>query len=407
MRATNPNFSFENQGEVKAEPEDTNPFIADTDAETEKVDNIVDDSVSETETIGAQIANVIETTGTIEDVATSTESLCAIYAHLAAIESQHKTISVESASLLQISYDNAVRKFPAFMATKNRIPSMEAFELDAGRQQTVSLETIGGKIKSGIAALVKFVKELIAKIKALWDRFRDNAGNVLSQANDIKSKISSLYDDDSKRRQSPKVTLPALLVTPRLDTESSRRLTNLVTMVTDNAFSGITTLLTKETVTGDEVEQAVRKIAERYKAASGKQYLGGFSLNMSKTIPEFASVSADKDAEIDMPNKKQIESYLDQNIALLNAIIKGEASQRDRAKSLEQLVKKLESMKDTKGQQVSDIRKAISALNGFQRFEAQLIGRALGTARSINALCEKSFAGLGQRTLGGASAKAA
>ncbi len=162
--------------------------------------------------IAEDASEVVEVATVAEDVSIAVESLEAIALHLTQLKNKGKAVSVESVALLNISVENAVRKFPAFKKTTT-VDSLENFTINPADATTVSLENIGDKIKAGYDAVVKFLKDL-------WEKFKAFLGNILSGAAIAEKNARKNMEDaktaNTSKRAEGEIKIPAVLNNPVL-----------------------------------------------------------------------------------------------------------------------------------------------------------------------------------------------
>lgn len=382
------------------EPE--NPFL-DTlsatadDAAIEAAPEVIETAIVE------DSAEVVDTANTIEDVAIAVESLESIAVYLNDLQKQGKSVSVESVALLNLSVDNATRKFPAFKQMKT-VDSLENFTLDASSATTTSLENIGDKIKAGYEALKKFLKDL-------WEKFKAFLGNILSGAAQAEKKAKAHLDAtktaNTDRRAGGEITIPAILNNPVLTTKAIQGLEAAVGSIGSVSYGDLLAVMERvkmrdRDITMESITSSLHKVFDAYARLGDDIYLGNLSFSNDQFPPTIKLVDGEarKAKPLTIPLVKEM---LNENIKLCGQIAKLRQSLNERAKAISNLSSMMEMIANRQNNGVSQdvaarpdevlryLRSMMTILSKVKAFETRILGRAVQVANAINSVCEQSI----------------
>lgn len=376
------------------EPE--NPFL-DTLSETPVVEatpEVVEANIAE------DTVTVVEVGHVVEDVAVAVESLEAIALHLHRLQDEGKSISVESVALLNLGFDNAVRKFPAFKKSVT-VDSLENFTLSSVDATNVSLENIGSKIKAGYEALVAFVK-------SMWEKFKSLIGNVVSGATQAekaaRANLEALKTANKDRAATGEITIPGLLNNPVLSSGAIGNLTNIIGSIGMTNYRDVIVMMKRisggENLTIAEVSESMHKIFDAYGRMKEDVYLGNLSFDNDQFPPSIKMLEGE-DRSAKALKLSQVKEFSEANIKLCAAITILRKSATERHNAITQLTAAISAVAqkagDPKGEinQLQLIRNMIQMLSKLNSFESRILGRSVKVANAINSVCSQSIKAAG------------
>lgn len=357
----------------------------------------------------AEVNEVAERVGDVTEAVTGLES---IYLQLEKINQLDGTVSAESHGFLTIAYNTATRKFPA-LNKGDVIPSMESFAMSTHRASTVSLETIGQKIKNGYEAIVKFIKDLIERIKAFF-------GHIVSAGEVIKNKARKLLDRlktvNDNAKSTKDITMPGVLNNPTLTGPGIKSLMMAVSSIGVVSYREVLRIMERST-SGDqnialgEVMIAMHKAFDAYGKLADDTYLGNLSFKNDNFPPDIKLLNADS-RQVPAYTKAKIKEYLEANITLGGAIGELKKSQTERAgalanltSSIDRVSKRVDKMRE-EGRTTSEsdkitgreilemLRNIVIFIRKLISFENKLLARAIQVGNAINNSCAASIASL-------------
>ncbi len=408
MRFQPTKVSLENDEQLPAEEgieyqEPENPFL-DTLSNEEPVEQAPEQlEVAIVESAG----EMAETVTVVEDVAVAVESLEAIALHLHQLKEKDESVSVESVALLNLSFDNAVRKFPAFKQTKT-VDSLENFAVSPVNATNVSLENIGDKIKSGYQALVKFLKDL-------WEKFKAFVGNIISGAA-VAEKAARKNAEDAKtantsKRAEGEISIPAVLNNPVLTAaaiENLNKVIGSIGMVSYRDLVGQFEKIAKgdTSIPLELTKEALHKVFDAYARMKEDAYLGNLSFSNDQFPPTIKLLEADarQAKPLTIP---QVKEFTAANIKLCGSITQLKKSLNERATAVSRLSAYIEFIarrvteegatpermqRGLEGREVMTmIRSQLQILNKVKAFETKILARAIQVANAINKVCAESI----------------
>ena len=385
---TNPFLDSLNAGAGEALPDPVEPINT-----TEEVDvSLAEDTPEAIEasvlSAGADVVAVAERVGDITDTVVGLENIAL---QLQKIRAAEGTVSAESYGFLTIAYNQTVRKFPALQKTNN-LPSMEDFAMNSQRASTVSLESVVSKIQAGYEAVVKFIKDLIERVKAFFGHILSGGAVIDKKARSLKERLKTV-NDNAKGKD---ITLPAVLCNPVLTKAAIENLAKAVGSVGLVSYRDV--MSTYERVMKDEsfvVAEALKsfhKVFDAYGKLSDNVYLGNLSFNNDDFPPVIKLLEAST-RQVKPFTKSTMNDYLDENIRLAGVITQLKSNQEERVKALTAMMASIKHMSDqgNKSDTRSEFRKQLelaqSAVQFFRKttvFENKLLSRTIQVGNAIN-----------------------
>lgn len=356
-------------------------------------------------------SEVVEAVSVVEDVTVAVESLEAIALHLSQLKDKGKAVSVEGVALLNISVENAVRKFPAFKKTTT-VDSLENFTINPADATTVSLENIGDKIKAGYEAVVKFLKDL-------WEKFKAFLGNILSGAAIAEKAARKNMEDvktaNTSKRAEGDITIPAILNNPVLTKATIDNLTKVVGSIGMVSYRDVVAnfekIQARENVPIEFVKDALNKVFDAYGRMSEDAYLGNLSFNNDQFPPTITMLESST-RQAKPLTIAQVKEFTAANILLCGAISQLKKTLAERSKAISQLAAQIELVarrlnktgddenikadsQITPAEVMTYLRTASQLLNKVNVFETKILGRAVQAANAINKVCADSIKAYG------------
>lgn len=405
--------SLESEQPVPVEGE-TNPFldnvadpeVAETTPETEIPEAVlVEDTSTSPEAVEAQVqesASDVHTAVTeVEDIGDAIVGLESIAIQLHRIKAAGATVSAESASFLSLAVANATRKFPA---AEIGVPAMEDFVLNPERASTVSLESVGVKIKAAFEAFVTMIKNMIQRIAAFMGHI--TSGGAVAERK-AKSLLEKLDKVNTNAKSTKEISFPAVLVNPVLSNGAINKLTDVITSVNKAKFAEVLAIFEKikqgrhGDITIGELTSEMQKIFESYGKFSDDAYIGNLSFKNTDFPPAIVLVDAEAKS-YPCPNQKTVKDYLQSNIKLAQAITELKKTSRERATALGNLMTVLKATQDQLSRDPENlkmgvmalVRGAIQFINKLVSFETRILGRALQASNAINNVAAASITAL-------------
>lgn len=391
MRFQPPKVSLESDEQLPVEEgieyqEPENPFL-DTLSNEEPVELTPEQhEVAIVETVG----EVTETAAVVEDVAVAVESLEAIALHLQQLKDKDESVSVEGVALLNLSFDNAVRKFPAFKQTET-VDSLENFAISPASATNVSLENIGDKIKAGYEAIVKFIKDLIAKFKELVEKVFSSAATARRAA---QANIEALKTANKDRAvPSTEITIPAILNNPVLTVQGVATLEGVIKSIGSTSYDEVVAILDRaDGITVEEAQSALHKAFDAYARLKDDVYLGNLSFN-NDAFPPSVKLLEGSDRSARVLKLNQVQEYSQAVIKLCDELDDLRVTSRKRHVALTNLVARVKHNAKSPDAQSSlqIIRGVLQMTSKLQAFESRVMGRAIQVANAINKVCADSI----------------
>lgn len=405
--------SLESEQPLQTEGE-TNPFldnVAEPEvAETTPVSEIpeavlVEDTSNSPEAIEAHVqegaSDVHSAVTEVEDIGDALVGLESIALQLHRIKDSGATVSAESVSFLTLAVANATRKFPA---VDNGVPAMEDFVLNPARASTVSLESVGAKIKTAFEAFITMIKNLIQRIGAFLGHI--TSGGAVAERK-AKSLLEKLDKVNTNAKSTKEISFPAAVVNPVLSVGSINKLTDIISSVNKAKFSEVLAIFNKlkagrnGEISLGELTSEMQKIFEAYGKFADDAYIGNLSFKNTEFPPAITLVDAEAKS-YPCPNQKTVKDYLNANIKLTQGIVELKKSSRERAAALATLTQVLKATQDSMSRDsenvkmgtISLIRATIQFINKLVSFETRVLGRALQAANAINNVCAASITAL-------------
>ncbi len=348
---------------------------------------------------GAELVTVSERVG---DITEAVEGLESIYLQLEKIRDAEGTVSAESHGFLTIAYDQTVRKFPALQKNSG-LPSMEEFAMNAGRANNISLENVAEKLVDGYKALVKFIEQLIERIKAFFGHVISASGVMVRKSKALLERLKTVNDNATGED----ITMPAVLNHPVLTDTNIVSLTDAVASIGKASYRDIINIYDRA-VAGDkdilvnEVIESMHKAFDAYGKMAGDVYLGNLSFSNDDFPPVIKLLDAET-RKVKPYTKTKMKTYLEQNIKLGVAIYDLKSSQTERTRALGAMMATLKQLSDqsNKNDTRSEFRKQYELLNAaiqfvrkLQTFENKVLSRVVQVANAVNNSCAASISSL-------------
>ena len=382
------------------EPE--NPFL-----DTISDEAPLEQSPAEVEVAIVESATEVgEVAAVVEDVSVAVESLEAIALHLTQLKAKGESVSVEGVALLNLSFDNAVRKFPAFKLTQS-VESLESFAVNPDAATEVSLENIGAKIKAGYEAIVKFIRDL-------WEKFKAFVGNILSGAA-VAEKAARKNADDAKtantsKRAEGEITIPAILNNPVLTAGAIDNLTKVIGSIGMVSYRDLVAnfekIQSRNEVPMELVKESLHKAFDAYARMKDDAYLGNLSFKNDQFPPSIVLLEA-SERKAKPLTIAQVNEFSAANIKLCGSITQLKSSIAERGKAIAALSGQMElvarrlnaegatresvNARVTPSEVMQYLRTTSQLLNKVKIFETKILGRAVQVANAINKICADSI----------------
>lgn len=375
IESTNPFLDSLHQEDVDVTTQDTSstPEAAELD--------VVDDS-KEIDTIHSQLVDT-------NDVVTGLESIALT---LTKIRDAKQPIDRLSYNLLNQRYENVTRKFP-HVQQGGCFTSLESLNHDNG---VISLESVMDKVKSGIKAMIKWVKDLFEKVV---DLFRD-VMMASTMAQDKSNVIRKDWKDQPWDIQ--EVSVPSFLTEPDLSPESIGGLISLL-KATMTECSDLYNL----SVSGFKLnEESLDRLEALYndgvlmttlKKFVDKPMLGGFKIEIVDDKPKYVRLD-NGDNVIRKFTASEIDPILKANMDLAVEVRQFKRLERHRRElivviSQDEFVRKLEEEgKDvnTKRAQLKFLRFFLKLSGEFAVFEKFVMSRTIAVLNATNNIIAKT-----------------
>jgi hypothetical protein len=225
----NININADHEGDGEGGEAGVADFDNTSPADTEVDENIDADTSGAPETAELDVA---EAGGDVDEVATQIEDVNDTAAGLEGIVIQLATISQEGievtpfiAESIRQQYNFVTRKFPKLRVDaegQDVVASTESWTVSQEATTDGIMGKAVGKLKNAGAAVVKFLKDLWEKIKALF-------GSVTSASSIMRKKATALKDRAADAQKS--ITLPGTLTSAPFNAAEINKLTALVKSV--------------------------------------------------------------------------------------------------------------------------------------------------------------------------------
>jgi hypothetical protein len=397
---SNPFLDSLNAEGDEALPEPSDPINVDSDTLlTEDASGTPEAIEATVLSSGAEVVTVSDRVGDIVDTVVGLES---IYLQLQKIKDAEGNISVESYGFLTIAYEQSVRKFPALQKNSG-LPSMEEFAMNADRANTISLESVGEKLVNGYNALVKFIKDLIERVKAFFGHIISATNVIVRKAKSLMERLKSVNDNAT----GSDISMPAVLNHPVLTDNNIGNLTGIVKSIGEASYRDVIDIY-NNAITGNkeipvsEVIGSMHKAFDAYGKMAGDVYLGNLSFSNDDFPPAIKLLDAEA-RKVKPYTKSKMKTYLEQNVKLGVAIFDLKSSQVERTRALTTMMAMMKDFADkqTKTDERSEFRKqfelmtaAVQFIRKLQTFENKVLSRAIQVANAINNSCAASISAL-------------
>lgn len=320
-----------------------------------------------------------------EDVDQAVTGLESIYLQLQSIGSGQ--ISTEAMSFCSIAVDQALVKFPHLKST-----------------DTPSLESIGDKIKKGIAALGELIKQFIEKVKQFAVAVFNSSASIKRKAEALQERMKKINPNG---RPKTEITIPGLLNNPSLNGPNIHALGQMIDTFANTSFKPALDLfesikLGKELSSDAELLLALQKAFDGYGRLQDKgPFIGNLTFKNDKFPPSINLLEAPTRTQppLKIPT---INDYLKQTVELTKHIAQLEKTSKERANALASLMTMLNTganeLNKEEGKEHSSlfavIREGIRLLQQIQSFESRVLSRVLNTANAIIGICSQSIKAL-------------
>lgn len=398
---SNPFLDSLNAGAGEALPEPVEPINV-----AEEVDSSLAEDTSDTpEAIEATVlsagADVVAVADRVGDITETIVGLESIALQLQKIQDAEGTVSAESHGFLTIAYEQTVRKFPALQKV-NSLPSMEEFAMNSHRAGTVSLESVMGKIKAGYEAVIKFIKDLIERVKAFFGHILSGGAVIDKKARSLKERMKTV-NDNAKGKD---ITLAGVLCNPVLTKAAIDNLSKAVGSIGlvsyRDVMNNFERVMKQENVVVAEVLESFHKVFDAYGKLEGDVYLGNLSFSNDDFPPVIKLLEASP-RQVKPFTKSTMKDYLDANILLAGVITQLKSNQEERVKALTAMmaaVKRLsdkQNANDTRSEFRKHLELVQSTVQFFRKttvFENKLLSRAIQVGNAINNAVAASISSL-------------
>ena len=354
-----------------------------TPAETEPAvdvtvdENIGDDTSGTPETAELDVAEaggeVEQVTEQIEDVNDVAAGLESIVVQLATISQEGIEVTPFLADSIRTQYNFVTRKFPKLRvdATGNDIvASTESWTVSQESETESLMGKAVGKLKGAGQAVIKFLKDLWEKIKALF-------GSVTSASSVMRKKATALKGRAANAQKS--ITLPDTLTSAPFNAAEINKLTALVKSVAGAKIDA-----------GKLVEQgwtAFNATATMAQHKNKGTYLGNFTVDVVDNVPVIKSAEATKAKNVNIRGS-EVAGIATAVIGLADAIdaYKREESLRKTVNDrllqiLQEEVKPEDAAKYARWRKA---RETSTKWGKFAGFEAGLIRKAIAVGNAAN-----------------------
>ena len=388
---SNPFLDSLNAGAGEALPDPVEPINT-----TEEVDvSLAEDTSDTPEAIEASVlsasADVVAVAERVGDITDTVVGLENIALQLQKIRAAEGTVSAESYGFLTIAYNQTVRKFPALQKTNN-LPSMEDFAMNSQRASTVSLESVVSKIQAGYEAVVKFIKDLIERVKAFFGHILSGGAVIDKKARSLKERLKTV-NDNAKGKD---ITLPAVLCNPVLTKAAIEGLGKAVGSIGTVSYRDLMAIYERakkqESVVVAEVLESFHKVFDAYGKLAGDVYLGNLSFNNDDFPPVIKLLEAST-RQVKPFTKSTMNDYLDENIRLAGVITQLKSNQEERVKALTVMMASIKhhanqhNEDDTRSKtrkHLEVVQAAVQFLRKLTVFENKLLSRTIQVGNAIN-----------------------
>ena len=363
-----------------ADFDNTSP--ADTEATDPAPEVVVDENI-DADTSGAPETaelDVAEAGGDVDEVATQIEDVNDTAAGLEGIVIQLATISQEGievtpfiAESIRQQYNFVTRKFPKLRVDaegQDVVASTESWTVSQEATTDGILGKAVGKLKNAGAAVVKFLKDLWEKIKALF-------GSVTSASSIMRKKATALKGRAADAQKS--ITLPGTLTSAPFNAAEINKLTALVKSVAGAKIDA-----------GKLVEQgwsAFNATATMAQHKNKGTYLGNFTVDVVDNVPVIKSAEATKAKNVNIRGS-EVAGIATAVIGLADAIdaYKREESLRKAVNDrlLQILQEEVKPEDATKYARWRKARETSTKWGKFAGFEGKLIQKAIAVGNAAN-----------------------
>lgn len=340
-------------------------------------ENIGDDTSGSPETAELDVA---EAGGEVDEVATQIEDVNDTAAGLEGIVIQLATISQEGievtpfiAESIRQQYNFVTRKFPKLRVDaegQEIVASTESWTVSQEATTDGIMDKAVGKLKNAGAAVVKFLKDLWEKIKALF-------GSVTSSASIMRNKANSLKGRSADPQKS--ITLPGTLTSAPFNAAEINKLTALIKSVAGAKIDA-----------GKLVEQgwsAYNATATMAQHKNKGTYLGNFTVDVVDNVPVVKSAEATKSKNVNLRGS-EVAGIATAVVGLADAIeaYKREESLRKAVNDrlLQILQEEVKPEDASKYARWRKARETSSKWGKFVAFEGKLIQKAIAVGNAAN-----------------------
>lgn len=318
---------------------------------------------------GGEVDEVAEQIDDVNDTAAGLES---IVLQLATISQEGIEVTPFIANSIRTQYDFVTRKFPKLRvdaAGGQVVASVESWTVSQESETESMMGKAVGKLKSTGAAIVKFLKDLWEKIKAMF-------GSLTSASSIMRKKAASLK---GRAASGKPITLPAVLTSAPFSADSINKLTALIKDVA-GAKINAAELVEK----GWSAFNATATIAQHKNKGT---YLGNFTIDVVDTVPVVKSAEASKEKNVNL-RTGDVSSIATAVIGLADALdtYKREEALRKTVndKLLQILQVEVKPEDGTRYAKWQKAREVSSKWGKFAGFEARLIKKAVAVGNAAN-----------------------
>ena len=353
-----------------------------TPAETEPAvdvtvdENIGDDTSGTPETAELDVAEaggeVEQVTEQIEDVNDVAAGLESIVVQLATISQEGIEVTPFLADSIRTQYNFVTRKFPKLRvdATGNDIvASTESWTVSQESETESLMGKAVGKLKGAGQAVIKFLKDLWERIKALF-------GNLTAAGAVMRKKAEAVQ----KRKATGKgITLPGVLTSAPFSADSINKIAGLIDGITSTRLN-VSKLLTE----GWPAQHIAKGVTSN---TSGGVFLGNFAVKVVDGMPTIVSAEATKEKDVKI-SQGDVTS-IGQAVAKLGASLeKYKSMEKARKEINDALIRALEAEvtpEDAGRYAKWKLAREVSTKWGkYTSFETRLVKKAVSVGNAAN-----------------------
>ena len=353
-------------------PAETEPAVGDVGGE----ENLGEDTSGTPETAELDVAeaggDVDEVAEQIDDVNDTAAGLESIVLQLATISQEGIEVTPFIANSIRTQYDFVTRKFPKLRVDAEGgqvVASVESWTVSQESETESMMGKAVGKLKSTGAAIVKFLKDLWEKIKAMF-------GSLTSASSIMRKKAASLKGKNSSGKA---ITLPAVLTSAPFSADSINKLTALIKDVAGAKINA-----------GELVEKgwsAFNATATMAQHKNKGTYLGNFTVDVVDNVPVIKSAEATKAKNVNIRGS-EVAGIATAVIGLADAIDAYKREESLRKTVNDRLLQILqEEVKPEDASRYARWRKAretSTKWGKFAGFEGKLIQKAIAVGNAAN-----------------------